>query len=83
MHVTWGKFDEHQAALRKGLERLGPDFSAQLCYWCEGRTVRKFEHCDVCGRDRQYGCSLGLLYKISLKPAPESVVNQVLEASRD
>lgn len=82
MFVPWTEREQHQAALRKGLEALGSDFTAQLCYWCEGTTVRKYESCAVCGRDTQYGCALGLLYKATLKPAPESVVNQVLEAAK-
>lgn len=41
--------------------------------------MRKFEHCRVCGEGRIYGAALGLL--MGTKPAPESVVNQVLVAA--
>lgn len=80
MMVEWGKFDEHATALRLGLSRMVPGFHATICWWCDGTTVHKFECCDVCGKGRQYGTALGLL--INNKPAPESVVNQVLEAAK-
>ena len=79
MRVPYGDGDKHAAKLKKGLEHLGVGFVAQLCYWCEGTTTRKFESCHVCGRGRVYGTSLGLL--INNQPAPESVVNQVLVAA--
>lgn len=79
MHVTFGQEEAHAASLKKGLERLGPGFLAAICWWCDGTTMRKCEHCTVCGKGRLYGSALGLL--IGNEPAPESVVNQVLEAA--
>ncbi len=79
MHVTWGTEEEHAKKLKLGLSRLGNNFVAELCWWCEGTTQHKHEHCSVCGKDKPYGCALGLL--INNKPAPESVVNQVLVAA--
>lgn len=79
MHVTWGQFDQHAEKLKVGLAKLGPEFVAKICWWCDGTTQRKFQNCDVCGKGKVYGCSLGLL--IGNEPAPESVVNQVLAAA--
>lgn len=79
MHVPYDKRDEHAKLLRAGLTALGPNFLASICYWCEGDTMRNHEHCDVCGRDKPYGTALGLL--MGNRPAPESVVNQVLVAA--
>jgi hypothetical protein len=81
MHITYGKEIFHAMQLKRGLEKLGPNFVATLCYWCEGTGHHKFEHCTVCGRGKQYGCALGLL--IENTPAPESVVNQVLIAGEN
>ena len=79
MRVTWGTEDVHAKRLKAGLAALGPEFVAQICWWCDGTTKRKFEPCNVCGKGRFYGAALGLL--IGNEPAPESVVNQVLVAS--
>lgn len=79
MHVPLDQMDEHAIKLRAGLAALGPDFVAEICYWCEGKTMRKCEHCSVCGLGEFYGTALGLL--IGNRPAPESVVNQVLVAA--
>lgn len=83
MHVIWGKFDEHAQKLKTGLKVLGPNFCADICYWCDGRTIRQFEHCSVCGKGRFYGTALGLIVWNGPHsvPASESVVNQVLVAS--
>lgn len=81
MYVTSGSEDKHAERLRRGLIKLGPDFVATLCWWCRGRTQRHFKPCDVCGKGRHYGSSLGLL--INSEPAPESVVAQVLVAAGD
>lgn len=79
MHITYGTESIHAAKLKAGLAKLGPSFVATICYWCDGTGHRKYECCDVCGRGRPYGTSLGLL--INNTPAPESVVNQVLVAA--
>jgi hypothetical protein len=80
MFVSWNEREAHAEALKRGLARLGPDFAAQLCWWCEGTTSHRFEHCSVCGYGKFCGTALGLLQGDS-KPAPESVVNQVLVAA--
>ncbi len=79
MFVPYGDGEKHAERLKCGLAVLGPSFVAQICWWCDGTTTRKFEHCDVCGKGRLYGSALGLL--IGNSPAPESVVNQVLVAA--
>lgn len=79
MHVAYGEGKEHAARLARGLARLGPDFLAKLCYWCDGTGTRKFEGCDVCmDKKLGYGSALGLL--IGNTAAGQSVVNQVLVA---
>jgi hypothetical protein len=80
--IPHGQERQHAAALKKGLAKLGPDFSAELCYWCEGTGLKKWSSCNICERGRPYGTALGLLYKGGSRPAPESVVNQVLEAAK-
>jgi hypothetical protein len=80
MHITYGTEREHAAALRRGLQCLGKEFLAEVCWWCDGTGTREFECCSVCGKGRPYGTALGLLTSDS-RPAPESVVNQVLVAS--
>lgn len=80
MHVPYGEGPAHAERLKRGLARLGPEFAASLCWWCEGTTVRKFEHCDICwDKHLGYGSALGML--IGKAPAGQSVVNQVLVAA--
>lgn len=79
-HITYGDGPKHAEKLKRGLAALGPGFLAFLCWWCDGTGTRQFECCNVCGKGKQYGCSLGLLTGDS-KPASESVVNQVLVAA--
>lgn len=79
IHIPYGEGDTHAAKLKRGLAILGPTYAAQLCWWCNGTTSRKFEHCTVCSKGRGYGFALGLL--IGNEPAPDSVVNQVLVAA--
>lgn len=79
MNVGFENRVAHVAALRRGLARLGPTYLAKICYWCDGYTgIYSEGHCHVCGDGKPYGTALGLL--IDGKPAPESVVNQVLIA---
>jgi hypothetical protein len=80
MPIEWGKEHEYQGDLKRGLDVLGPDFVARICFWCDGMTKKDFAPCDVCGKGRIYFCSTGLL--IGNEPAPDSVVNQVLEAAK-
>lgn len=69
----------HKLRLTRGLAKLGPDFCAQICWWCKGTTRHEYESCDVCGP--HYGMATGLL--VFSQPAPASVVNQVLIAGED
>lgn len=80
MHVTYGDHTQHAEALTRGLKKMPPGFLAKLCWWCDGTTMRNYENCTVCGEGRPYGAALGLLTAWD-KPAPESVVNQVLAAA--
>lgn len=80
MRIEWGKGEDHAGDLKRGLDVLGPNFVAIICWWCDGTTTRKFSPCDVCGKGLIYGCSVGLL--VGNQPAPESVVQQVLEAAK-
>lgn len=79
MHVHYDESVAHAERLVRGLAVLGPNFLAKLCWWCNGTTRHNFECCDVCAHERTYGMGLGLL--LCGKPAPESVVNQVLMAA--
>lgn len=79
-HITYGDGPKHAERLKRGLAALGPNFLAFLCWWCDGTGNHKFECCNVCGKGKQYGASLGLLTGHNM-PAPESVVNQVLVAA--
>lgn len=79
--------EAYVATLKRGIENLGPDFNARVCGRCDGmgRVRAMFtagcgggyyvgsEDCDSCG-------STGLCQGDS--QAPISVLNQVLEASR-
>lgn len=84
-YIEYDKIKEHADKLKWGLSVLGPNFTAILCWWCNGTTYRNYRMCEVCGRDRVHGGALGLLYKPigngRSMPAPESVVNQVLVAA--
>jgi len=77
--ITYGEEEAHAAKLRVGLAKLGPNFVAEVCWWCNGTGRHNYEHCDVCGKSKFYGTALGLL--INNEPAPESVVNQVIVAA--
>lgn len=79
-HIAYGDGTKHALQLKGGLEALGPNFLAFLCWWCNGTGTHKFECCHVCGKGKQYGGSLGLLQGNNM-PASESVVNQVLVAA--
>jgi hypothetical protein len=77
--IVFGEAKQHADKLKRGLKRLGSAYVAEICFWCDGKGTRKFEHCHVCGAGKFYGTALGLL--INNKPAPDSVVNQVLLAA--
>ncbi|MGH7487826.1 MAG: hypothetical protein ACREMY_19825 [bacterium] len=79
MHVTYGATDLHAQKLKRGLAALGPEFCAFICWWCHGTTLHRFEQCNVCGKGFSE-MPLGLLQGDN-KPAPSSVVNQVIVAA--
>ncbi len=79
MHITSGQEKIHAEKLKQGLIKLGSNYVAIICWWCEGKGFRKFEHCTVCGKNKPYATGLGVL--INNQPAPESVVNQILVAA--
>lgn len=82
--IAYGREAEHAAALRIGLDRLGPGFAARVCGVCagEGRCVQTFTA--GCGGgyfQTNAGCDwcdgTGLLQ--GDRPAPASVRAQVIE----
>lgn len=82
MYIPYQEKEVHAKKLKLGLEKLGPDFTAILCWWCEGTTIHKFEHCNVCGKNMAYASNNGLLWPGSV-PAPDSVAYQVLNKADD
>lgn len=81
MFISIDKKDEHAKNLKIGLSKLGSGFTASLCYWCEGTTIRNFERCSVCGKGVPGWRGNGLLWPES-SPAPDSVAYQVLNAAK-
>lgn len=85
--IAYGRTQEHSDELKRGLEILGSCFLANICPLCDGhgqyRQVynngcgmgmsRSMGGCDYCGK-------LGLIQ--TNKPAPLSVMHQVLTAAR-
>lgn len=85
--IAYGRTKEHAQELKRGLNALGPNFLAYLCPLCDGEGQRRQVYnigcgqgmtrslggCDYCGK-------LGLLQ--AHKPAPLSVMYQVIEAGR-
>lgn len=83
--IPFRENESHAAQLTRGLAKMPAGFIAQLCEICDGRgeykqtytlgcgggTHRSLGDCDYCG-------SAGLMQ--GRKPAPASVVNQVLVA---
>jgi hypothetical protein len=78
MLVDFNKRAEHAMKLAVGLEKLGPNFTAIICWWCNGTTVRNYEPCNICCKS--YFSGNGLLWPSSI-PAPDSVAYQVLNAA--
>ena len=84
--IPFGQEAAHAAALKLGLSRLRPDYIAEVCGICNGRGeydqsytagcgggyYRSSGPCDYCERT-------GLTQRN--RPAPGSVVNQVLVAA--
>lgn len=79
MYIPYKKVNEHAALLKQGLAKLPNNFTAFVCWWCEGTTIRNFESCSVCCKEGWHGN--GLLYPGSV-PAPDSVAYQVLNAAK-
>lgn len=80
MLIPFDRREEYAKTLKAGLRALGPEFTAIVCWWCDGTGVRNFEHCGVCGRGVHYACNNGLLWPGSV-PAPDSVAHQVINAA--
>lgn len=79
---------EHAARLALGLARLGPLYVGSICFLCAGEGRREQTYTAGCGGGyyRSFGpcdwCNgRGLMQGTSA--APESVVQQVLNAARD
>lgn len=78
--IAYGRQEEHAAALKRGLAKMAPGFTAELCPSCAGKGSRTTysegcEHCDG------VGLCQGVGHRYSwMRPAPLSVVNQVLVA---
>lgn len=80
MFIPFDEADAHKDKLERGLKVLGPEFLAQLCWWCNGATYHRYERCEVCSKDGcNYVLPTGLL--VGSNSAPLSVVNQVLVAA--
>ena len=76
--------EAHQQQLKRGLAKMPDNFTACLCFWCEGTGANK--EYNVLTKDFQrtwYSCKecsgLGLEWA-PRKPAGLSVLNQVLVA---
>lgn len=85
--VAQGRAAEHAEDLKRGLEILGPRFVANLCVFCNGRGERQQFYTAGCGHGHfrsigvcDYCDGSGLSQQG--KPAAESILNQVLEASK-
>ncbi len=86
--IPYGHEAEHAAALARGLSRLRRDFIGQVCPVCAGQGTYRQTYtagcggghfsmpgpCDCCGET-------GLMQ--NGRPAPDSVVHQVLVAASD
>ena len=86
--TTTEQREAHASALIRGLERLGPNFLARLCSSCGGTTVYRQRYNAGCGAGYYHSdgpcdwCdSTGLM--LGTKPAPKTVVAQVLNAAAE
>jgi hypothetical protein len=80
--IAYGRAEEHAAALKRGLAQMVPGFTATLCRGCGGAGTplnggfgRACEECGGMGLCQGIGRPYGWR-----RPAPLSVVNQVLVA---
>lgn len=77
--------EEHSLNLTRGLARLPDDFTARICEVCLGKGEYEQTYCDGPNGSMRLtgGCDycdgMGLL--VGSKPAPMSVVQQVLNAA--
>ena len=78
--IAYSREKEHAEALKRGLAKMPPGFTAELCALCDGRGARGTydQACEYCGG---HGLRQGVGRPYAWKnPAPVSVVNQVLRA---
>lgn len=80
MYIPFEKRKSHAEQLKLGLSKMPDNFTATLCWWCEGTTAKNYEHCSVCGHATGYANNNGLLWPGSV-PARDSVAYQVLNAA--
>lgn len=59
------------AVLRRGLDRLGPEFAAALCFLCHGTATYRASQCTACE---------GFGLHVACRPVHPSVAEQVLNA---
>lgn len=85
--IAYGREQEHAAELKAGLARLPSEFIARICILCGGAGQRRQMFTAGCGGGYYHamsGCDYcdgtGLLQ--GSEPAPASVREQVLQASR-
>jgi hypothetical protein len=82
MYVQYDERKNYAEKLKAGLAKMPANFTAILCWWCEGTTIHDYDHCSVCGHGKFYGSNNGLLWPDS-KPASDSVAYQVLNAAEN
>ena len=85
-YVPFGEEDEHARKLVRGLALMPSNFVAELCIRCRGRTQHRQMYTAGCGGGYFHSmgeCEAcdGTGLTVCYTPAPESVLNQVLEAS--
>jgi DnaJ-class molecular chaperone len=84
--IAHGHVEEHAKALTAGLSKLPSNFLAKVCVICKGYGEYEQTYCDgPNGRMRLTGgCDYcdGTGLVIGHKPAPESVLEQVLQAAK-
>lgn len=83
--IAHGREDEHAAALRRGLERLGPGFVGHLCGVCKGGGSRRERYTAGCGMGSYWSTGAcdwcdGIGLRQHDNPAPLTVLDQVLRA---
>lgn len=86
--IAYGREKEHAAELKRGLAKMPSDFIASICGLCDGEGQYRQTFTAGCGggyHQSMSGCDFcdgtGLLQ--CSQPAPASVREQVLHASRD